>query len=247
MKNTFNKVIYSIVILTCILSFCSCSSTLSKSKAEDLISAKFKLPHGDTLIFNVPIVKVWTQDWDWGDGGIYNYGCKNNCKPSLTIDEIIKSGKYSNMIGLSTKTRADLQKTYIAKGDFITYTKYKDLGLITFNSYIKGAYMCMTNSGVEASDSWDAPRGYYWNCNFSLTAKAKESGIVDWRYKADDWVLDSITGIFNDEASKTAKVEYTIKTANPSTTANLLGEWKETKMKLKANFKKYDDGWRIEE
>ena len=247
MKTTFTKLIYPVVMLLVISSLCSCSSKLSRDKAEKLLTEKYKFPYADMVTMNYPQIKIWTQDWDWGIGGYDQYGCKNMCKPSVTVDDIIASGKYSNLVGFSTKNMEDWKKTYVANGDFELYKKYKNLGLIQFQSVTKGEGTPMHSNGTEARGSWEDPTGFYWNCTFSLTPKANQLGINNWQYKAADWVLDDIKGIFNNEANKTADVEFTIKIVKPTEASNLLGGWTEKKQDLKASFKLYDDGWRIEQ
>ena len=141
--------------------------------------------------------------------------------------------------------------------DFEKYKKFNDIGIIKFQSYNKGNTKGIDENGNKATSMYGVYVGNYWNCAFSLTPKANELGItnwpftnelgiINWQYKAADWVLDDIKGIFNKEAEKTADVEYSIRTENPTSTAKLFGNWTEKKQNLKASFKLYDDGWRIE-
>jgi hypothetical protein len=238
MKSTVIKIIYSIVIMISILSFCSCSNTLSESEAEEIICEKLKLPHDDIVSFSNPAISIWTPGGYWENDGR---------PPTISfLEEITKSEIYSSNSGFSTNNEASV---YFAKGNFDLYKKYKEMGLIEAQSFRKGRKALLDGNGNPAdfTTSFHQYGGCYWECVFSLTQKAKDLGINNWQYKAADWVFDEITGIFNDEASKSAEVEYTIKTANPTTTVKLLGEWKETKKNLKAKFKLYNDGWRIEE
>jgi len=245
MKTTCNKIVCAVAIVFAISSLCSCSKNLTRDKAEKLISEKYKFPYADMANIRQPEIKIWTRDWDWGEG--LPLACKNMCMPSIeTIDKIFTSGSYSNLVGFDTNLIEDWKQSYIAKGDFELYKEYKDMGLIEFQSVFKDGYVAMDRNGNASRERWDCTCGYYWKCIFSLTPKANELGINNWQYKAADWVLDDINGIFNNEANKTAEVEFTIKTANPTSTAKLFGGWAEKKQSLKGSFKLYDDGWRIE-
>lgn len=245
MKTICNKIVYAVVVVLAIASLCSCSKNLNRDEAKKLISEKYKFPYADMAVINPPVIKIWTFDWDDWVGG-WPPRCKGMCKPYITIDEIVKSGNYSNLVGFLSKDEAVLKRIYLARGDFELYKKYKDLGLIEFQTIVKDRFIKpMQESGYESNDG-NGWRGFYWTCIFSLTSKANEVGINDWQYKAAEWVLDDVTGIFNNEANKTADVEFTIKTANPTSTAKLFGEWTEKKQNLKTSFKLYDDGWRIE-
>ena len=230
MKITFNNVIYAIVIVITFLSLCSCSNDLTRDKAEILILEKYKLPYDEVANFSPPIISIWTPGGWWDQPGR---------PPTISLlEDITKTETYSSTYGISTN---NWESVYFAKGEFELYKKYKEMGLIKAQSFRQGQSAMLDRNGNRGGDYC----GYYWDCVFSLTQKANELGINNWQYKAADWILDDITGIFNNEPNKTAEVEFTIKTENPTKAANLFG-WHEKKQTKKVLFKLYDDGWRIE-
>lgn len=236
MKKTINNLIYAVVITITISSLFSCSSDLTRNEAKKLISEKDKLPHDDIVNINSRIISIWTP------GGYWNNTIDR--PPTISfLEDITKSEIYSSTSGFSTNNQ---EGVYFAKGDFNLYKKYKEMGLIEPKSFIKGEKALLDGNGNPARDgSINIYGGCYWDCVFSLTQKANDLGINNWQYKAADWVFGEITGIFNNKANKTADVEYTIKTENPTKAANLFG-WNEKKQTKKVVFKLYDDGWRIE-
>lgn len=251
MKSTVIRILNMLVIGFTITLLWGCDKKLSKDEAERLISEKYKLPYSDIEIINIPKIMIWTYSFDWNNDYL--------SMPSSTLfDEIVKTGKYSNINDFNKpKSKEDWKRVYIAEGDFEKYKKFNDIGIIKFQSYNKGNTKGIDENGNKATSMYEVYVGNYWNCAFSLTPKANELGItnwpftnelgiINWQYKAADWVFDDIQGIFNKEAEKTADVEYSIRTKNPTSTAKLFGNWTEKKQNLKASFKLYDDGWRIE-
>lgn len=237
MKPRFNNMIFAIVLCVTLSVLCSCTKKLERDEAERLITKKFELPLVDVEKLHQPEITIWTFDWNWN--------VKGEDIPSITIDEIIATGIYSKLVDYSSSLE-DKKKMYIARGEFEEYKKLSGLGLIKFQSFHEGKNESIDRYGNKATSMYNFYSGNNWKCVFSLTPKANELGIINWQFNSSKWVLDDITGIFNNESDKSAEVEFTLKTNNPSAAAILLGEWVVKKQNLKVSFKLYDDGWRIE-
>ena len=193
-----------IALLFVLVLLSSCNGKLSRSKAEDLIIKKYKLPDNQVIKFARFYFKK-----SWGDRG----GFLNMEQVCLTLDE----------------------NRYEGSKDMLDY--FLGNGLITIK---------------DTEEYYDRCHTIYAKVTLSnegMKYMVKQS-VGEYEIKVCDLVFDKINGISEEEKSNLAEAEFTLRRENFTPFGKYYFKEEQNTDNKKINkkdvFKKYDDGWRIE-